>query len=101
MLQHLNIQFSVLLSVKWSLTGTLGARGFFLVRGDRIERRSRVAKRREKNLWHQGITTSLPCRRQFPLIDIRSLLFSHLGKTGLAKIIAHLTNSSPFKDGAY
>ena len=76
---------------------TLGARGFFLVSGDRIERRSRVAKRREKNLWHQRITTSLPCRRQFPLFDIRSLLFSHLGKTGLAKIIAHLTISSPFK----
>ena len=70
---------------------------FFLVRGDRIERRSRVAKRRVKNLWHQRITTSLPCRRQSTLIDIRSLLFSHLGKTGLAKIIAHLTNSSPFK----
>ena len=70
---------------------------FFLVRGDRIERWSRVAKRREKSLWHQRITTSLPCRRRFPLIDIRSLLFSHLGKTGLAKIITHLTNSSPFK----
>ena len=76
---------------------TLGARGFYFVRGDRIERRSRVAKRREKNLWHQRITTSLPCRRQFPLIDIRSLLFSHFDKTGLAKIIAQLTNSSPFK----
>ena len=49
-----------------------GARGFFLVGGDRIERRLRVAKRREKNLWYQRITTSLPCRRQFPLIDIRS-----------------------------
>ena len=36
----------------------------------------RVAKRREKNLWHQRITTSLPCRRQFPLIDIhRQSLF--------------------------
>ena len=31
---------------------------------------SREATR--KNLWHQRITTSLPCRRQFPLIDIRS-----------------------------
>ena len=31
---------------------------------------SREATR--KNLWHQWITTSLPCRRQFPLIDIRS-----------------------------
>ena len=29
-------------------------------------------KRQEKNLWHQRITSSLPCRRQFPLIDIRS-----------------------------
>ena len=74
-----------------------GCQRFFLVRGDGIEWRSQVAKRQEKNLWHQRITTSLPCRRQFPLIDIRSLLFSHLGKTGLAKIIAHLTNSSPFK----
>ena len=27
----------------------------------------------------------------------RPFLFSHLGKTGLAKIIAHLTNSSTFK----
>ena len=76
---------------------TLGARGFFLVRGDRLERRSQVVKRQGKNLRHQRITTSLPCRRQSPLIDIRSLLFSHLGKTGLAKIIVHLTNSSPFK----
>ena len=49
-----------------------GCQRFFLVTGDRIERRSRVAKRREKNLWHQRITTSLPCRRQFPLIDIHS-----------------------------
>ena len=31
---------------------------------------SREATR--KNLWHQRITTSLPCRCQFPLIDIRS-----------------------------
>ena len=42
---------------------TLGARGFFLVG---------VAKWREKNLWYQRITTSLPRWRQFPLIDIRS-----------------------------
>ena len=33
---------------------------------------SREAARKKKNLWHQRITTSLPCRRQFPLIDIRS-----------------------------
>ena len=26
---------------------------------------------RKKNLWYQRITTSLPCRLQFPLIDIR------------------------------
>ena len=55
---------------------TLGARGFFSRWGrQNIERRSGegagVAKRREKNLWHQPVTTSLPCRRQFPLIDIR------------------------------
>ena len=50
-----------------------GARGFFLVGGDRIKRQLRVAKRREKNLWYQRITTSLPCRHQFPLIDLRSL----------------------------
>ena len=40
------------------------------------KRRRRVTKRREKNFWHQRITTSLPCRRQFPLIDIhRQSLF--------------------------
>ena len=52
---------------------------FFLVGGDRIERRSREGESRsgeKKNLWHQRITTSLPCRHQFPLIDIhRQSLF--------------------------
>ena len=36
--------------LNWSSSTTLGARGFFLVGGDRIERRSQVAKRREKNI---------------------------------------------------
>ena len=58
-----------------------GARGFFLVGGDRIEPRLRVAKRREKNLWYQRITTSLPCRRQFPLIDIRKELILETQQT--------------------
>ena len=55
---------------------TLGARGFFLAGGDRIERRSREGESRsgeKKNVWHQRITTSLTYRRQFPLMtDIRS-----------------------------
>ena len=46
---------------------TLGARGFFS-----LGRQNWAAKPREKNFWHQQITTSLPRRRQFPLIDIRS-----------------------------
>ena len=43
---------------------------FFLVGSGEAAKASREATR--KNLWHQRITTSLPCRRQFPLIDIRS-----------------------------
>ena len=57
---------------------------FFLVGGDRIERRSREGESRsgeKKNLWHQRITTSLPCRHQFPLIDIhRQSLFQKHSK---------------------
>ena len=52
---------------------TLGARGFLLIGGDRIERLSHKGESRngeKENLWYKRITTSLPCRRQFPLIDI-------------------------------
>ena len=49
---------------------------FFLVGGNRIERRNREGEsgsgEKKKIIWHQRITISLPCRRQFPLIDIRS-----------------------------
>ena len=53
----------------------LGARGFFLVGGDRIERLSREGESRsgeKKTSGTNGLTTSLPCGRQFLLIDIRS-----------------------------
>ena len=61
------------LAVQIPVTSYPGCQRFFSRWGRQnwaAKRRRRIGKRREKNLWHQRITTSLPCRRQFPLIDI-------------------------------
>ena len=51
---------------------TLGARGFFSLGVAELSGEATKAscKAARKNLWHQRITTSLPCRHQFPLINI-------------------------------
>ena len=47
--------------------------GFFLLGVTELSGEAAKASREaaRKNFWHQRIKTSLPCRRQFPLIDIR------------------------------
>ena len=55
---------------------TLGARGFFLSLGAtelRGEAAKACAKRQEKNLWHQRITTSLPL-----ILETQQAGFTHV-----------------------